>query len=340
MTVTTRLPPLVLLLVSLALGAFRAHAAQPEGCGSDATPSPQAATQAATGTWTELPPMPRPRSELGAAAIDGVIYVVGGFGGSAMVDCLDLATNTWRAAADLPQGVNHPGVAALDGSIYVAGGYTDDGPATDAFWAYDPASDTWKARSPLPKARGALGLVALGGKLYAVGGAYERLGGPVSGDVTVYNPATDTWSPLAAMPTPREHLAVAGSNDRVFAIGGRANGDEGDQFAAAVAAYDPATDTWEDLPPLPTPRGGFAGAFAAGQVVVLGGERGTTTFDAVEAFDPATGFWRSLPPMPTARHGVALVAVGDMVYALAGSTQAGKAENTGAAEALGITPPS
>jgi N-acetylneuraminic acid mutarotase len=282
--------------------------------------------------------MPRPRSELGAATIGGTIYVIGGFGGPAMLDCFHAATGTWDVGADLPEGVHHPGVTALDGRVYVAGGYTDTG-ATDAVWAYDPATDTWEARAPLPTSRGALGLAVVGGRIYAVGGAREQLGGPVTGAVEVYDPATDTWEERAPLPTPREHLAVASGESLVYAVGGRANGDEGDQFAGAVEAYDPSSDTWEARPPLPTPRGGFAGVVAAGQVVVLGGERGTTTFDAVEAYDPESQAWTELPPMPTARHGVAVTAIRDTVYALAGSTQARAAESTGANEALTLSPP-
>lgn len=318
-----------------------ASAQQQSPCAPQAAP---AATQgdAATpepGVWTSLPEMPRPRSELGAVTIDGTIFVIGGFGGGAMLDCFDAASGTWNIGADLPEGVHHPGVATLDGIVYVAGGYMEnDHGATDAVWAYDPATDAWEARAPLPEARGALGLAVLDGRMYAVGGATDHLGGPVAAGVHMYDPATDTWEARAPLPTPREHLAVAAGEGRIFAVGGRANGDESDQFASAVEAYDPATDTWAALPPLPTPRGGFGGVFVDGHLVVLGGERGTTTFDTVEAYDPATQMWTELPPMPTARHGVGVTAVGDTLYAVAGSTQAGVAENTGTNQSLHISP--
>lgn len=302
--------------------------------------TPEASSVAATtaiGTWTELAEMPRQRSELGAAAIGDTIYIVGGFGGGAMLDCYHPATGTWGVGADMPVAVHHPGVTALDGRLYVAGGYTETG-ATDAVWAYDPSSNTWEARAPLPEPRGALGLAAVDGRLYAIGGAVEQLGGPVTGAVDVYDPSTDSWEPRASLPTPREHLAVAAGDGRIYAIGGRANGNEGEQVAGAAEAYDPATDQWASLPALPTPRGGFAGLFVAGQVVVLGGERGTTTFAIVEAYDPSSGTWRELPPMPTARHGVAGVAIDDTIYAIAGSTRAGTVENTGANEAFRLAP--
>jgi N-acetylneuraminic acid mutarotase len=239
--------------------------------------------------------------------------------------------------ADLPEAVHHPGVAALDGLVYVAGGYRiDDMTERSTVWAYDPETDAWERRADLPTPRGALGLVASDGRLYAVGGARRRLGGPVSGAVEVYDPATDRWQRRAELLTPREHLAVVAGSGRIFAIGGRANGDESDRFAAANEAYDPTTDRWESLAPLPTPRGGLTGVYAGERVIVLGGERGTTTFADVDAFDPVTNTWMALPPMPTARHGLASAAVSGRIYAITGSTKAGAVDNTPAVEVLSL----
>jgi hypothetical protein len=43
----------------------------------------------------------------------------------------------------------------------------------------------------------------------------------------------------------------------------------------------------------------------------------------VEAFDVGTGQWLSLPHMPTERHGLGVVAVGTVVYTIAGGTVPG-----------------
>lgn len=330
-----RLLSALLLALSFLVGAHAMATGRDIRCGDPIT---SAATPSATqpGEWVALPPMPHPRSELAAAVADDWIYVVGGFDGPAQVECFHPASGTWATAPDLPKGVHHPGVSSLNGIIYVAGGYTEDGAATEAMWALSPKTGTWEARAPMPTARGALGLAAVDGHLYAIGGAEERLNGPVIGVVEIYDPATDSWSAGTGMPTPREHLAVVPGDGIVYAVGGRANGDEAEQYASAVEAYDPATDAWETLAPLSTPRGGFSGVFISGHIVVMGGERGSTTFDAVDAYDVATGEWPSLPPMPTARHGVATAVIGDTVYAIGGSTLAGRVQNTGAAEAIAL----
>jgi N-acetylneuraminic acid mutarotase len=294
---------------------------------SEATPT--------TSPWLELTPIPQARSEFAGAAIGPHIFVAGGFDSEARFDRFDTDTGEWRRLARLPEEVHHPGVAALDGRVYVAGGYRiDDMREVGTVWAYDTTRNVWERRADLPTPRGAFGLVALDGRLYAVGGARVELGGPVTGAVEVYDPATNTWQRLAALPTPREHLAVIALDGRIYAIGGRANGDEGDEFASANEVYDPATNHWSALAPLPVPRGGLAGVAVAGQVVVLGGERGQTTFADVDAFDPATNTWTALPAMPTARHGLAAAAVGETIYAIAGSTRAGTVDNTPVVEAL------
>src|SRR5688572_22360353 len=115
--------------------------------------------QEAQPAWEALPEMPQPRSELAAAVVEDVIYVVGGFGGGTQVDGFDTVGETWTRLADLPAELNHLGVAALDGLVYVAGGFDRTLFASDALFAYDPKSDAWSERAPLPEPRGALGLV-------------------------------------------------------------------------------------------------------------------------------------------------------------------------------------
>lgn len=336
--ISTALRILCASLVVFATGIVSLTAqAQDISCGDRLGTATTPIPRAEPGTWVTLSDMPRPRSEFAAAVIGDWIYVAGGFGGSSHLDCFHPATNTWAIGPDLPAGVHHPGVASLDGVLYVAGGYTDEHLETDALWAYDPQSGAWDARASMPTARGALGLSAFGGKLYAIGGATGHLGGPVTGVVEIYDPEIDAWASGTDMPTPREHLAAAADDNRIYTIGGRANGDESDHLGSAVEAYDPMTDSWEALPPMPTPRSGFSGVVISDQLVVLGGERGTTTLDTVEAYDIAEETWHELPPMPTARHGVAVAAIDNTMYAIAGSTLGGRVENTGRIEAFTLT---
>ena len=56
------------------------------------------------------------------------------------------------------------------------------------------------------------------------------------------------WEELAPMTTARKGLAVAAYDGKIYAIGG----ETADGVTDVVERYDPATDTWETLPPKPT----------------------------------------------------------------------------------------
>jgi hypothetical protein len=51
------------------------------------------------GRWTHAALMPEERTEVAVAALDGRIYVVGGFGGGGAFLEYDTAADQWRAAA-------------------------------------------------------------------------------------------------------------------------------------------------------------------------------------------------------------------------------------------------
>ncbi len=274
--------------------------------------------------WQARAPLPTARTEVAAAALDGRIYVAGGYAadGSTLdvVEVYDPAADTWATAAPLPAGRNHMGLAALGGRLYAVGGYSGPISASAAsadVWAYDPATDSWSSAAPLPAPRAAHALVAEAGRLYVVGGV-----GPEARTTLVYDSATDVWSALSPIPTEREHLAAAALDGRIYAVAGRAGGRNLD----TVEAYLIADDRWEALPALPTPRSGLAAATLGGRVYVVGGEAidgSGQTFADVAVFDPASGRWSAAEPMPTARHGLGTAVVSDALYVVGGGPVAG-----------------
>ena len=98
------------------------------------------------GVWRTLAPLGEgPRQETGVAALDGEVYVVGGFalGGGLVprVEAYDPATDSWRTLGDFPTiGVHHANLATVGGRIWALGhltGLTFD--AVGDVWSYDPA---------------------------------------------------------------------------------------------------------------------------------------------------------------------------------------------------------
>src|SRR5678816_1505497 len=114
---------------------------------------------------------------------------------------------------------HHVALTSYNNKIYAFGGfvYPTTGSAAwvpiDNAWEYDPAADSWKALAPMPIRRGAAAAATVNGKIYVVGGA--------------------------ALP--------AGQAD------GMVHPAQRHQVLGTVEEYDPATNSWRERRPMPTP---------------------------------------------------------------------------------------
>jgi N-acetylneuraminic acid mutarotase len=72
------------------------------------------------------------------------------------------------------------------------------------------------------------------------------------------------------MPTGRSGIAAAVMDGNAFVFGGETFGSERRTFDEAEA-YDPRTDSWTTLPPMPTARHGLGAATVGGRIHVLSG---------------------------------------------------------------------
>jgi hypothetical protein len=136
-----------------------------------------------------------------------------------------------------------------------------------------------------PRARTPLGGGAIDGIFSAVGGRDATL----FATLEAYDPGTNSWrTDLAPMPTARGGLAVAALRGRLLAIGGEGNPNDPLGIFPQTEAYDPATDTWESLPPMRTPRHGIGAAALRARIFVPGGAtiQGFGADDANEALWP------------------------------------------------------
>jgi N-acetylneuraminic acid mutarotase len=255
---------------------------------------------AQTDTWTKKRPMAVPAHHTAVAALNGKIYLFGGF-----------ATETgvvgWKPIADAME--------------------------------YDPEPDTWRALPPLSIARGSAVAEVVGGKIYVIGGAGMNAGEapraihPFEPQRSVdlveeFDPATNTWRQRASMPTPRNHMFSGTVDGKIYVMGGRV----GTPFIMSatntdvVEVYDPAKNAWgAPRAQMPTPRSGGASGVYGGKIYAAGGEfqdgRMMAAFRTVEAFDPATNSWSTLPRMIVPRHGHAGGFLGSNFHIVSGNVQ-------------------
>ena len=273
------------------------------------------------GVWEDLPALEVARQEVGVAALDGVVYVIGGIfadrGTTGRVSRFDPELGAWEEVRPLPEGVelHHVGAAATAGQVWAIGGLTAAFRGVDSLYAFSPESGEWTERAPMPWQRGAMGVAELDGEIWVAGG---QDGSPSFDTAARYDPVNDAWTELPPMPTARNHLAAVAADGLFYAISGRASGLRG-----AVEVFDIARGEWDSLEAIPTPRAGIAAALIEGRIYVFGGEgnraRPDGIFPQVEAWDIALSRWESLPDMPAPRHGVGAAVVDGAAWLPGGS---------------------
>jgi N-acetylneuraminic acid mutarotase len=185
--------------------------------------------------WETLAPLPQgPRGALGAAALDGVIYTVGGSSGdlsgpaTADVARYDVAGSTWEVVAPMPTAREHLAVGAAVGRIAAIGGRNggnEDPALLSATEVYDPATERWTTGSELPVPRAGFGVASYGNGVIVVGG--ERFTDDNGASdarayaaVDAYDIENGTWTALPDLPQARHGMAAAVIDGIFYAIGG------------------------------------------------------------------------------------------------------------------------
>ncbi len=326
---TARIGFRIVLLASVLIPGVHGHGG-PLAAASAATVAAGGQDLPAPGAWGTRAPLLEANSEMSVAALDGKIYVLGGYPSNrisvATVQVYDPAQNSWRLTTPLPVALNHTMAAAVNGRLYLIGGQTGNtssGPFVDTVYEYDPAKGTWTSRAPMPTQRSGGAAAVVDGKIYVAGGRPPR-----GHDFAVYDPRANTWKALPDLPTQRNHLAAAALDGKVYVVGGRFEGGFRSEKSDAVEVFDPAGNTWAPRARMPRPRGGLNGVEALGCIHVFGGEGNDQhpkgVFPDHDVYNPRTAAWTRLDPMPVPVHGVTGAAfINGLIHLPGGGTALG-----------------
>ncbi|MBC8160025.1 MAG: hypothetical protein H7Z42_02310 [Roseiflexaceae bacterium] len=217
--------------------------------------------------WTRIADMPWGVTHAGITTDGTNIYYAGGYRetddgrgqmfGTREVWRYNVATDTYTPMPKLPIE-RAAGVLALVGrNLHYFGG-TNKARTVDVGDHYVLSLDggtAWTIAAPLPNPRHHMGGVVLDGQIYAIGGQHKHDGGLVpQNSVHRYDPATNVWTELASLAIPRNHItnSTVVYGGRVIVFGGQRQGRNNDALDN-VSAYDPQTNTWAELTPLPKP---------------------------------------------------------------------------------------
>ena len=228
----------------------------------------------ATGAWSDAPALPRPLHHANAATDGTTIYIAGALSGTGFVAIadvysLDPATQTeWQTRAPLPAGRERGSAVTdfVDGKLVVAGGFRNSA-SSNLVDIYDPGTNQWTALATLPGIRDHACGGTIAGELVVASG---RTGAPRA-DVWSIDPDTNEWITRASMPTPRGGMGCGVIDGVLYTAGGEGNDALPSGVFANVEAYTLASDSWEQLEPMPNPKHGVAGAVWDGALYLCGG---------------------------------------------------------------------
>lgn len=276
--------------------------------------------------WVRKANSKKPRSDMSESVIyNNKLYTFMGFSDGSRhsepsSEVYDPATDEWTELASIPENaaVTHQKVVLIDNTIWQIGGRVgqNPGPLTSNIWIYNIATDSWsrgpELRDPAtgkPLLWAAGGAVLLGRTLHLFGGFVIDA---CDHDQSTYHLTLniDEWladqnkpakwkNYLAPLPIKRNHFSTVVLGGKIYAIGGQFGHDcGGGQEQPYSHVYDPATDSWTELPLLPDGRShAEGGSFAIdGKIFIVGGQDGKgRSTDIVTIFDPAgnngSGSW-------------------------------------------------
>jgi N-acetylneuraminic acid mutarotase len=289
---------------------------------------------AAENSWTTKAPMHSGRGGAGVAAVNGIVYAIGGqhtlnvsntefktviFNA---VEAYDPATDTWTEKPPMPTSRSSFGTAAYQNKIYCIGGSNEEG-KIDVNEVYDTSTDTWDKKAPMSTARSGLQANVVDGKIYLIGGWYKLETASASAQVDIYNPLTDTWTTGAQMPISVANYASAVVDNKIYIISGKPGGSATTNL---TQIYNPRIDKWSfGAPILIGVSGAAAGATTGVQapkaIYVLGGANDAYPLHGQytnQVYFPATNSWSMATPMSIDKVGLSVTVVNDKIYAIGG----------------------
>ena len=215
----------------------------------------------------------------------------------------------------------------------------------------------WRMAAPLPAPAGEIMGAVVADKWYVLAGLDTQTHRPL-GLVYVFDTKAGGWTQMKSMPQPAHHIMTVAQNGKIHVFGGFTNpaserevtSEAGWQSVNSSWVYDPTTDAWRPLAPMPTPRGAGWAVAVNDKIYVIGGVQADIrdnptaplspgspqrVLGTVEEYDPGTNQWTTRASMPTPRNHLFAAALGGKIYAIGGrigSAQITVAEDTNVVE--------
>lgn len=210
-----------------------------------------------TNSWSQVASMTGPRSAAVAFAINGKGYCGMGLSSSGfLTDFYEYnpATNSWASKASFPaQGRYGSSSFAIGNTGYISCGNmgSASGPFSSQTYGYDATTNTWSQKASFP------GMTRYGGRGATINNKGYVFGGINGTGTSTSNFFNDLWEYDAASNSWIQKMGINGNGRQypsVFVLGNKlicGNGIHWTGYFESFEAYDPVTNSWSAVPPLP-----------------------------------------------------------------------------------------
>ena len=279
-------------------------------------------------SWHHRHTMPEGVSGGASAFISGKLVYAGGTAWRNQVkhwlnDTLvyDPLNDTWSSGPALPEPLAYGACIRTSHSLEILGGVNETGLSRKC-WRLDEGSRQWVASGVLP-AGSIFGKAELiQGKAYLFGGCPSADLGHCSTSI-LRRDQSGNWEKVADMPDgPIAMFAMSVVHNRVYLFGGCSSlSPQGVRNRNEAFAFDPRTNRWTPLRPLPEAARGIAAIPINQRYLLLAGGFGDTSSgfsDAAYLYDTKTDQYIRIAPLPFPVMGMEMVRHGDTLWALGG----------------------
>lgn len=175
--------------------------------------------------WEQGHDKPTPVANIGAAVVEGLIYVPGGLDASDEVrdilEVYDPEADAWHTSTPLPTPLCAYAIAPFQDGFYLFGGWDGEEYLSSVYY-YDVASATWREEEPMETAKAFAAATFLEGRLYLVGGydGSQEFSSCHSYDPSLAAKGNDPWQEHAPMSVERAGHAMTASGGSLYVVGG------------------------------------------------------------------------------------------------------------------------
>ncbi|XP_041375350.1 kelch-like protein 26 [Gigantopelta aegis] len=217
-----------------------------------------------------------------------------------------------------------PGIGNLRGfqqTVLVAGGFSNETGMTSSVWYLDQSSSLLKHLTKIPHVDQCnFGMAAHNNKLYVIGGCFnDQMQEIVHPFGFCYDPAEDSWKSIAQMTLERCRFVLGVADGYLYAVGGDPHASDIQMEGAPCERYDPRTDRWEEIEPLPGGRTQHAGTTLDNRLYICGGfQEDEGVLDDLWCFNADSNQWERGSSLLVPRADHAMFTHGNKIYVIGG----------------------